>query len=92
MSAPTWPDAWLTADEARAARGERTRAYDTPQQMHAAADPNGAEVWCDFAEQNAWTNDGFCQFCGSRDHAAKGALTLRQAVETINAHADGLAP
>lgn len=40
----------------------------TPSNMHAAIDPDGREVWCDFAERIAMTNDGFCQYCGSTDH------------------------
>lgn len=40
----------------------------TPSNMHGAFDPNGREVWCDFADQPALTNDGFCQFCGSTEH------------------------
>lgn len=43
---------------------------DSPSQMHAAFDPDGTDVWCDYAEEVASTNDGFCQYCGRRDHAA----------------------
>lgn len=51
----------------------RTRAYDSPAQMFAAVDPNGVAVWCDFAEREAYTNDGFCQYCGDTDHKPMGA-------------------
>lgn len=40
----------------------------TPANMHAAIDPQGIEVFCDFADRVAVTNDGFCQFCGSTEH------------------------
>jgi len=40
----------------------------TVANMHAAFDPAGTEVWCPFAEREAYTNDGFCQFCGSTTH------------------------
>lgn len=36
--------------------------------LSAAFDADGTEVWCDFADQLAWTNAGHCQFCGSRKH------------------------
>jgi hypothetical protein len=40
----------------------------SPSNMHAAFDPNGIEVWCDYADQEAWANDGYCQYCGSTAH------------------------
>jgi hypothetical protein len=40
----------------------------TPSNMHTAFDPDGRTVWCSFAQQEAHTNDGFCQFCGATDH------------------------
>ena len=40
----------------------------TPANMHGAFDPNGHDVYCPRAKQQAWANDGFCQFCGATDH------------------------
>ena len=45
----------------------------TPANMHAAFDPGGVSVWCDRTQQEAWTNDGFCQFCGSTEHRREPA-------------------
>ena len=33
-----------------------------------AIDPDGVEVWCDYADREAMTNKGFCQYCGSTEH------------------------
>lgn len=30
---------------------------------------DGEWVWCGFADREARTADGFCQFCGSTEHA-----------------------
>lgn len=48
--------------------GRQGRALDNPAQMFTAFDPAGAEVFCTFADQPAWANDGFCQYCGRTDH------------------------
>lgn len=50
--------------------GERVMVINDPSQAHSAFDPEGVAVWCDSAEQPAFTNSGFCQFCGSKEHAA----------------------
>jgi len=59
----------------------------TPANMHAAFDPAGQEVFCDFADQRAMTNGGFCQYCGKTDH-----VPVTQEAEQIDPPADGVTP
>lgn len=40
----------------------------TVSNMHGAFDPDGYDVWCPIADQVAWANSGFCQFCGNTNH------------------------
>lgn len=52
--------------------GNSVPVLTSPAQLSAAFDPDGVEVWCDFAEEFAYTNDGHCQYCGRKDHQRAG--------------------